>query len=676
MYVNGNVTVNGTITGTFSGNVTGNCSGSSGSCTGNAATATNATELNGQLASYYAAASSLPNQALNTTSDAVFDSVLCTNASAAIKIGVYGGATYLAINGNYTIGSTVYNVLNTYGNPLYITGTSNPIVYINGNLTVTGTISGSIAWNGGTITNSFYVSYSGTNRLWCSGNWSVYTLYLSAASSTAYPLAIGDTNNDWPPISWFDAYGSLYLGSLLRIGPRGTGANNTGYPEIFCRTDSIPGCTIQLGASGQRLDVVDYGWTVDLLLLDQSGNMTISNGVTGNNYGSFAGVNMEKNWSSTWSDCTATTSILANDTGSYKCLMILGNYSAGSGRRVGIWDFLTVNGSMNVTSQCEASNFWVSGSWLNSSSTLYIGGSSGAYVTIFGNGSFDPTVDNSFGLGSGGNAWQGVVAYTLYTNTLIPKAGYGYPVTIANGGVGGQLAITNTNAGYSFTIGPGDSGAGGNILAFGNSSNWALMYLSSGGTLYCSTGGLVTSSISCSSISIGGNILPSSGGSYYCGSYSYPWQIVDTQYLYCNIINSLTTGITIYGGGGSCGTSSSYWNYVYSAYIYYIHAPSAFNELLHDEFNEKINFDLIRKLKLKGDTIDPDCIGHLKNKDGFYESSTMDGWHLCVQQLIVKKLDEQEIINDELKEELDKARARIDELQLRIDELTLKIGGD
>ncbi len=502
------------------------------------------------------------------------------------------------------------------------------------------------------------------------------TLYLSAPSSSAYPLAIGDTNNDWPPISWFDAYGSLYLGSLLRIGPRGTGANNTGYPEIFCRTDSIPGCTIQLGASGQRLDVVDYGWTVDLLLLDQSGNMTISNGVTGNNYGSFAGVNIEKNWSSTWTDCTSTTSILANDTGSYKCLMILGNYSAGSGRRVGIWDFLTVNGSMNVTGQCEASNFWVSGSWLNSSSTLYLGGSSGAYVTIYGNGSFDPTVDNSFGLGSGSNAWQGMVAYSVYTNTLIPKAGYGYPITIANGGVGGQLAITNTNAGYSFTIGPGDSGAGGNILAFGTSSNWALVYLSSGGTLYCSTGGLVTSTISCSSISIGGNILPTSGGSYYCGSYSYPWQIVDTQYLYCNVINSLTTGITIYGGGGSCGTSSSYRNYVYSVYIYYIHAPSAFNELLHDEFNEKINFDLIRNIKLKGETIDPDCIKHLKNKDGFYESSTMDGWHLCVQQLIVKKLDEQEIIDDELREELDKARTRIDELQLRMDELTLKMGGD
>ena len=126
---------------------------------------------------------------------------------------------------------------------------------------------------------------------------------------------------------------------------------------------------------------------------------------------------------------------------------------------------------------------------------------------------------------------------------------------------------------------------------------------------------------------------------------------------------------------GSCGTSSSYWNYIYSAYIYYIHAPSALT-ILHDEFNEKINFDLIATSNFKGDTVDPDSIKHLKNKDGFFESSMMDGWHLCVQQLIVKKLDEQEIISDELREELDKARVRIDELQLRIDELNLKRGGD
>jgi hypothetical protein len=45
-YVSGNFTVGGTITGNLSGNVTGNVSGSSGSCTGNAATATSATYAN------------------------------------------------------------------------------------------------------------------------------------------------------------------------------------------------------------------------------------------------------------------------------------------------------------------------------------------------------------------------------------------------------------------------------------------------------------------------------------------------------------------------------------------------------------------------------------------------------------------------------------------------------
>ena len=43
-----------------------------------------------------------------------------------------------------------------------------------------------------------------------------------------------------------------------------------------------------------------------------------------------------------------------------------------------------------------------------------------------------------------------LVAYSVYTNTLIPKAGYGNPYCIANGGVGGQLVLENTNAGYSF----------------------------------------------------------------------------------------------------------------------------------------------------------------------------------------------------------------------------------
>jgi hypothetical protein len=621
-----------------------------------------------------------------TSADPVFDSVNCTNTSASIKISPSSNpsAPYLAMVGNYTISSTAYNVLNTYGYPLYITGTANPIVYINGNLTVTGTISGSIAWNGGTVANAitspqvyangangagfngwnlcYYISNGSHGAIYNSTGTNMFGLHSNGqcywAHGSSYTMIL-DTVGD------LTTYGWIVSSGYHQIGTRGGGANSSGYPQIFCRTDSVPGCTIQFGASGQRLDVVDYAWTVDLLLLDQSGNMTISNGVTGNNYGSFAGVNIEKNWQSTWSDCTTTTSILANDTGSYQCLMILGNYSAGNGRRVGIWDFLTVNGSMNVTGQCEASNFWVSGSWLNSSSTLYLGGASGAAVTMYMNGNVNPISDNAYGLGSGSNRWAGISCVTAYVAGSVEILGTSYSNAIFGNGFFGT-----GNGGIQWYDGAFNIMTNGNWFYYrGTWGGGVVFSIDSIGDVSC--GGL-----SCGAMSVGGNIIPKSGGSYYCGSYSYPWQIVDTQYVYCNVINSLTTGITIYGGGGSCGTASSYWNYVYSAYIYYIHAPSAFNELLHDEFNEKINFDLIRNIKLKGETIDPDCIKHLKNKDGFYESSTMDGWHLCVQQLIIKKLDEQEIINDELQKELDKARMEIDELRLRLDELTQKIGGD
>ncbi|MCO5280644.1 MAG: pyocin knob domain-containing protein, partial [Chitinophagales bacterium] len=40
---------------------------------------------------------------------------------------------------------------------------------------------------------------------------------------------------------------------------------------------------------------------------------------------------------------------IANDVGSYKALMIVGNKSAGGSRQVKLWDYLTVNGGMSVT---------------------------------------------------------------------------------------------------------------------------------------------------------------------------------------------------------------------------------------------------------------------------------------------------------------------------------------
>jgi hypothetical protein len=68
--------------------------------------------------------------------------------------------------------------------------------------------------------------------------------------------------------------------------------------------------------------------------------------------------------------------------------------------------------------QVSANNFWINGSWLNSSSTLYIGGASGAAVTMYMNGNVNPISDNAYGLGSGSNRWAGISAITGYFSSV------------------------------------------------------------------------------------------------------------------------------------------------------------------------------------------------------------------------------------------------------------------
>jgi hypothetical protein len=84
--------------------------------------------------------------------------------------------------------------------------------------------------------------------------------------------------------------------------------------------------------------------------------------------------------------------------------------------------------SLSVSGQSSANNIWINGSWLNSSSTLYIGGASGAPVTMYANGNFNPIADATYGLGGGGNRWLGITAISTYTNNLSPISGGGITV--------------------------------------------------------------------------------------------------------------------------------------------------------------------------------------------------------------------------------------------------------
>ncbi len=102
-----------------------------------------------------------------------------------------------------------------------------------------------------------------------------------------------------------------------------------------------------------------------------------------------------------------------------------------------------INSSGNLT---LAGNLTVNGSWLGSASTLYIGGSSGAAVTLIANGNFNP-INSSYGLGSGGTPWAGIVANNVYDFNLSSSGNHAVYATS-----GGQLTNTASSQRYKQNI--------------------------------------------------------------------------------------------------------------------------------------------------------------------------------------------------------------------------------
>lgn len=85
---------------------------------------------------------------------------------------------------------------------------------------------------------------------------------------------------------------------------------------------------------------VGIGTTTPNDTLDIGGNLRI---LTGSNP-----IRFTSSWSS-FPERVTNQAEISNDTGTYKTLMIMGNRSAGFGRRVSIWDRLEVNGRMSVS---------------------------------------------------------------------------------------------------------------------------------------------------------------------------------------------------------------------------------------------------------------------------------------------------------------------------------------
>ena len=86
------------------------------------------------------------------------------------------------------------------------------------------------------------------------------------------------------------------------------------------------------------------GWVQRLAIDGETGATTIGGELTiGSNPLRFTG-----GWTG-FPDNATNRAEISNDTGTYKTLMIVGNKSAGIGRRVSVWDRLEVNGALAVS---------------------------------------------------------------------------------------------------------------------------------------------------------------------------------------------------------------------------------------------------------------------------------------------------------------------------------------
>lgn len=147
--------------------------------------------------------------------------------------------------------------------------------------------------------------------------------------------ALGSTAGGERSALVWDSTGTLSFASS-RLKPDQGGAIELG------GTDNTPG----VGTS--YIDFHFRGLTQDfntrlINSADQRLSMYFANG---------SGLNFTSSWQST-PDSTTNQSEISNDTGNYRTLMIIGNKSAGLGRRVSVWDRFEVNGTFVNNSSIE-----------------------------------------------------------------------------------------------------------------------------------------------------------------------------------------------------------------------------------------------------------------------------------------------------------------------------------
>lgn len=149
--------------------------------------------------------------------------------------------------------------------------------------------------------------------------------------------------------------GNVVVGGILRAAGQASFSNGASLADKTY---------LYLRGPGASNDGLGYSADVDgPSLMGNTGGKLGSKAATamswdsnGNTFHSGGTLKMSHNWTG-YTSTSPNNSEIANDTGSFKQLMIVGNQSSVGGvRQVGVWDSLNVHGSLNVTGATTLSN--------------------------------------------------------------------------------------------------------------------------------------------------------------------------------------------------------------------------------------------------------------------------------------------------------------------------------
>lgn len=371
---------------------------------------------------------------------------------------------------------------------------------------------------------------AGTERQIAANSWADMSSDAAGYGFFGGNMYTGQSDNSW-----------RYANSHGSIGGIGFAVNYPGWNKASVITSGTTSSTAGSSFSPNTIATFKYDGNVGIGNTDPGYRLTVSSGGIGGNYGllpNYAG------WAAYGTGDGGAA--IYNDNGGYQKLMIVGNNSAGGARQVGLWDFLQVNGTIQITGGSPGAGKVLTSD--ASGNATWQTPSSGGVTSSCGSVNYLPKMTSATNIGCS-------QVFDNGTNVGIGTAGPSYKLHVlgdvyANGG---WFRVSGTNGIYWESYGGGWYMFDGTWMRTYNDRNvWA------GGGLIGCDGGLT--------IGYGGGSPRTNGGSF-SGRVGIGFQLPDYKLSVVNtdgsssggvyISSSVANGICVYSTAGS-----PYWGMI------------------------------------------------------------------------------------------------------------------